>query len=686
MDLSATDGVVQVGPRHSRLRPPIVAALLAAGLVPLLAARLLAAPIEIVKDTVWEGTVDVSDDVRVLKGATLLIQPGTTVRFASIKNEVGLPTVRLLINGSLIAQGTADRPITFTSAAKDPRPGDWAGIFVESSNERPNRLRHVSIRHAFIGLSGMHSILMAEDTVIRDCATGLYAFQEFNGWMFQSSLSGNDIGLHFHQNTSFHVENCEISGNSRIGILCVLNSSPRVRFCTVSDNGESGVHLVQGASPLIEGNTIRGNRRGISMELQTRPWIVGNLITKNGTGIWGEKMVFPRVEGNIIADNGSGIYCNYSAYMEIHGNNLHDNGTSSLVVGDNMSILMQEKIPFRFLGKFSFDAAPPEVEKVPHQSRRLDPFPENAGVVDARANWWGAKATAEMEKLGENGNISVIEDFYDKPDTYYQDEVYRRDRVAFSPWEKAPLAQAGPQAREYSGIGGKVIFGGQPVAGVRVHAYRDAEGGFRGEGYAYSSPTAADGSFSLNISEGTYYLLAKNPSPPFPFSEPGSGAFFGYFEGNPVAIGSRGKGTRNLQVVRRAAPVVTTGEDPALVVVEGVVLGPAGPVAGASITVHKDAAQQFRGPGLFGPPGAAAGSTDAKGAFSLRLPPGTYYFVASKPAGGDLAAPPRPGDLFGYFDGNPLSPEPGTKTLITIQMVEGVDPAAGSGRRTTGTP
>ncbi|MCI5162380.1 MAG: hypothetical protein D3917_10275 [Candidatus Electrothrix sp. AX5] len=37
------------------------------------------------KDTTWSGAVLVKGDVEVAKGATLLIMPGTTVRFAKIE-------------------------------------------------------------------------------------------------------------------------------------------------------------------------------------------------------------------------------------------------------------------------------------------------------------------------------------------------------------------------------------------------------------------------------------------------------------------------------------------------------------------------------------------------------------------------------------------------------------------------
>ena len=66
-------------------------------------------------------------------GATLLVLPGTRVRFAAGSGESGEFRSRLLVNGTLVAQGTAREPIVFTSAAAEPRAGDWG-------RDRPGQL------------------------------------------------------------------------------------------------------------------------------------------------------------------------------------------------------------------------------------------------------------------------------------------------------------------------------------------------------------------------------------------------------------------------------------------------------------------------------------------------------------------------------------------------------------------
>ncbi len=627
--------------------------------------------LDISADTVWEGEVSVSGEVRVQRGATLLLLPGTTVRFSAGKDEQGTPAARLFVMGTLIAQGTPDRPVLFTSSAREPQPGDWGGIILERANENPNRLRHVRVEYATAGLSGAYSFLLAEETEFRRNTAGVRALLDFRGGALGSTFTENEVGVYYHQSSKFNLEHCEIRGNSGAGISCYLSSSPVIRHCTIADNGPAGVLCFQGSSPLVESNTVSGHERGIYIELQARPTIVRNAIVENQTGIWGEKMVFPKIIGNLIAGNGTGIYCNYSAYPEIHGNSITGNEQFGLVLGDNMSAEMEKLIPFRSMGRFYFQEPPEEAKTFPQQSKRFTPFPEGEdGIVDARGNWWGEEATKEMEAAGEEGNVSVIEDFHDKPDTWYQDKIYPRDRVAFSPWEKEPPAEVGPVEAARSGVRGKVISNGKPLGGVRVHAYREAGISFGRAGLSYSAPSAADGTYSLTLSPGTYFLVAKGPDPPFPHLEPGPGALYGYYGGNPVTVTDGSMRECNIQVVARKPVAVEEDESASKALLEGTVVGPDGPLEGALVHVYADAERQFRGPDLFGPQGAVVGGTGEEGEFSVEMPPGNYYLVASKRLSGGMLGPLRPGDLHGYFDGNPLALEKGTRVSVTIQVVE----------------
>jgi hypothetical protein len=89
--------------------------------------------------------------------ATLTIEPGVTLRFdkdgifyVEVFSSTDPPT------GALVAAGTADEPIVFTSAEAAPQAGDWLGIYFGSAPDPGNVIDHAEVRYAG-GLSGTGS-------------------------------------------------------------------------------------------------------------------------------------------------------------------------------------------------------------------------------------------------------------------------------------------------------------------------------------------------------------------------------------------------------------------------------------------------------------------------------------------------------------------------------------------------
>ena len=83
---------------------------------------------EIVVDTVFcsDKTYHVTADLQVRDDATLTICPGATVEFASDTSLI----VGRDDQASIIAIGTTESPVRFTSDQAVPAAGDWEGVFV----------------------------------------------------------------------------------------------------------------------------------------------------------------------------------------------------------------------------------------------------------------------------------------------------------------------------------------------------------------------------------------------------------------------------------------------------------------------------------------------------------------------------------------------------------------------------
>ncbi len=83
----------------------------------------------ITTNTTWTtGSVYIVDGILSINGATLTIQPGTTIKF---KQGSYINVGNSATGSAIIANGTAVAPIIFTSYSTTPTAGDWNGIFFE---------------------------------------------------------------------------------------------------------------------------------------------------------------------------------------------------------------------------------------------------------------------------------------------------------------------------------------------------------------------------------------------------------------------------------------------------------------------------------------------------------------------------------------------------------------------------
>lgn len=90
--------------------------------------------VTLIKDTIWQGEIKLSDDVLVPKGVTLTIRPATRITVVAAEStktdpEYISPLTEITIRGVLKVEGTEKDPVEMTG--EENRVGSWAGITID---------------------------------------------------------------------------------------------------------------------------------------------------------------------------------------------------------------------------------------------------------------------------------------------------------------------------------------------------------------------------------------------------------------------------------------------------------------------------------------------------------------------------------------------------------------------------
>ena len=121
----------------------------------------------IVASSTWTSTLPyiISRSVTIAPGATLNIRPGARILFHG--------TSSMNVLGSLVAEGTKERPVIFASDRLEPyyseEPGQWDGIRFYSSSGNSS-LRNALIKNAIVGITvDSLSLNSAPKLVVSNC-------------------------------------------------------------------------------------------------------------------------------------------------------------------------------------------------------------------------------------------------------------------------------------------------------------------------------------------------------------------------------------------------------------------------------------------------------------------------------------------------------------------------------------
>ena len=184
----------------------------------------------------WQGTRRIAEFIEIPAGVTLVLAPGTTLRFAFVDRDGdGVGDAGLHVLGRIEAVGTSAAPITFTSAEADPQPGDWQGLVFDNSAE--NLFTESRFEYAQHALHAHFSSARLERCRL------------------EHNIEGTRLG-----NSSFSIEHCLVRGNVSKG-LNFFGCSNRIRHNLITGNAD-GIFLFEtDTESVVEANNIVGNLR-----------------------------------------------------------------------------------------------------------------------------------------------------------------------------------------------------------------------------------------------------------------------------------------------------------------------------------------------------------------------------------------------------------------------------------------
>jgi hypothetical protein len=249
------------------------------------------------EDTYWtfeNSPYIITRNVLIEHGATLTIEPGVELKFDDF--------YYMQIEGKLIAEGTENNMITFTSNKDSPAPRDWRSIKFMKNADYGSSFKYCKIEYAYTAIVLDEIIFYAApnitNSIIRDISWGGIEYYTCGDYTINSSkqianntiinsVDGHAIDIHFYVNSvnanllvsnntlRFNEGNAIVSssyeGNMTLtnnilmnnegpGIVC-HGDNVNIKYNFIASNNGPGIALAgaEGDSYLIEHNTIINN-------------------------------------------------------------------------------------------------------------------------------------------------------------------------------------------------------------------------------------------------------------------------------------------------------------------------------------------------------------------------------------------------------------------------------------------
>lgn len=224
-----------------------------------------------------------------------------------------------------------------------------------------------------------------------------------------------------------------------------------------------------------------------------------------------------------------------------------------------------------------------------------------------------------------------------------------------------------------TGITGQIInkADGSPVAGAYVNIYPDTLSNLLGPSQFISSPTDAEGRFTITAPAGTFYVVARKRMSGEPSGPLSPGDLFSEHQRVVTTVVEGRLSVVDLAVAPMKAPMFfkkAVVEQETRTGIRGVLVDAVGkPVPGSFAVAYTDADVKRL-------PDYASTLSDGQGRFVIYLPDGGDYYLGARVHAWDM---PHPGELYGKYGGDTPTPVSVTKGDFVTDIKIVLTPFAG---------
>lgn len=216
----------------------------------------------LIKNTNWKGEIVIEKDLLIPENVEVVIEPGTKIYFEladSSRTEpiFLLPENEIFVKGHLIAKGTKNKPIVFSSFSKNPSQKDWGGIVLNGGSLT---LKNVHFKNASSGIIAIDGSVEISDSIFSENYNSLIILKGAKGYIKNTEVLNGKTGIVI-DNENITINNIKIKNNEEGMVIKKISND--TNYIEITKN-ETGLIIPSNLiSFFIRENKVYENKRNV---------------------------------------------------------------------------------------------------------------------------------------------------------------------------------------------------------------------------------------------------------------------------------------------------------------------------------------------------------------------------------------------------------------------------------------